>query len=74
LYAHVRHPRYLQLLLALLGWAMLANYLAPYVVLLLWIPAVYLIVVIEERELRQRYGEEYTQYCREVPRFLPSWK
>ena len=53
---------------------MVANYLAPYVVLLLWFPAVYLIVRLEEHELQERYGEEYVQYCREVPRFLPRYK
>ncbi|MGH8119124.1 MAG: methyltransferase family protein [Gammaproteobacteria bacterium] len=53
---------------------LLANYLAPYVVLLLWFPAVNMIVRMEERELRQRCGEEHVQYCREVPRFLPRCK
>ena len=74
LYAQVRHPRYLQLLIALSGWALFVNYLAPYLILLLWLPAVYLVAVLEERELRERYGEEYVRYCRQVPRFIPRCK
>jgi protein-S-isoprenylcysteine O-methyltransferase Ste14 len=70
-FARVRHPRYLQFLLALLGFALFANYLALYAVLALWLPGVWLIVVLEERELRERFGAEYDAYCRRVPRFLP---
>jgi protein-S-isoprenylcysteine O-methyltransferase Ste14 len=73
LHAIVRHPRYLQFLLALLGWSLLANHLAAYVASALWIPGVWLIVLLEEKELRQRYGPEYEAYCRRVPRFLPRW-
>lgn len=71
LYARVRHPRYLQMGLALLGYALVANFLSSYVLVLLWLPGVYVIVVFEERELRVRFGTEYDDYCREVPRFLP---
>ena len=30
-----------------------------------------LVVHIEEPELRERFGESYEEYCREVPRWLP---
>ena len=67
----VRHPRYLQFLIALLGWALIANYLALYGVLALWVPGVWLIAALEERELQDRFGDEYDAYCARVPRFLP---
>jgi protein-S-isoprenylcysteine O-methyltransferase Ste14 len=73
LYARIRHPRYVQFALALLGWALIVNYLAVYVIWSLWWPAVYLIAILEERELRERFGPEYEVYCRHVPRFLPRF-
>jgi protein-S-isoprenylcysteine O-methyltransferase Ste14 len=73
LYARVRHPRYAQFLVGLLGYALIANYLAVYVVCALWLPGIYAIVVLEERELRDRFGEEYEAYCRRVPRFVPRF-
>jgi isoprenylcysteine carboxyl methyltransferase (ICMT) family protein YpbQ len=71
LYAWVRHPRYVQVALALLGFTLIANYLAPYVIFALWLPVLYLIVRLEERELRERFGQAYEVYCRKVPRFMP---
>ena len=71
LHAHVRHPRYLQYLLVLAGWALVANFLATYLLLALMVPAVWLVVVLEERELRARFGAAYDDYCRRVPRFWP---
>jgi protein-S-isoprenylcysteine O-methyltransferase Ste14 len=28
-------------------------------------------IAIRRRELRDRFGEEYIEYCRRVPRFVP---
>ncbi|MGH8065031.1 MAG: methyltransferase family protein [Candidatus Entotheonellia bacterium] len=74
LYARMRHPRYVQVSLALLGYALIANYLALYLVFALWLPALSLIVRLEECELRERFGPAYEEYCRRVPRFAPCWR
>jgi len=70
-YAHTRHPRYLQVMLALAGWALLANYPAGYLAALLWIPLMLVIVRLEEAELYRRFGGEYHDYCERVARFWP---
>jgi protein-S-isoprenylcysteine O-methyltransferase Ste14 len=71
LYARLRHPRYVQLALALLGYALIANYLAAYLVFTAWLVAMYPLVLLEERELRERFGDAYERYCRQVPRLIP---
>ncbi len=71
IYAHLRHPRYVQVGLGLAAIALFANYLAVYLTLAAYFPLVYLVVLLEERELRERFGEEYERYSREVPRFVP---
>jgi protein-S-isoprenylcysteine O-methyltransferase Ste14 len=73
IYATIRHPRYLQLYLSFLGCAFIANYLALYLVVALWLPGIYVIVLLEEKELRDRFGPAYEEYCRRVPRFIPRF-
>jgi protein-S-isoprenylcysteine O-methyltransferase Ste14 len=73
IYSRVRHPRYVELLLAFLAYALFANYLAMYVVVLLGVVWAFLVVRVEEKELRERFGEEYERYCQRVPRFLPNF-
>ncbi len=68
----IRHPRYVQFLLGLLGWSLVVNYLAVYLLFLLSIPALLLVVALEERELRERYGAVWDDYARRVPKFLPK--
>ncbi len=70
-YAIIRHPRYVQLCLGMLGSALIANYLVLYLVAALWLPALYAVVRLEEKELRDRFGAAYDEYSRRVPRFLP---
>jgi protein-S-isoprenylcysteine O-methyltransferase Ste14 len=72
IYARVRHPRYVQLLIALAGYALIANHLASYIVVALWLPAIHVIVALEEKELLEHFGESYANYCLRVPKFIPK--
>jgi protein-S-isoprenylcysteine O-methyltransferase Ste14 len=72
IYARIRHPRYVEIGLVLAGIALMVNYLAVYITLLLYVPVIYLVVVLEERELRERFGDKYEEYCHRVSKFWPK--
>jgi protein-S-isoprenylcysteine O-methyltransferase Ste14 len=71
IYARIRNPRYVEVILATLGYVLIANHLGSYILFAFLLPAIYGIVIMEERELRERFGAEYEAYCRRVPRFIP---
>jgi protein-S-isoprenylcysteine O-methyltransferase Ste14 len=71
IYGSVRHPRYIAVWLGTVAVAFFTNYLAVYAIAIAIIPALYLVVVLEEKELRDRFGDEYLRYCERVPRFIP---
>ena len=51
--------------------AMLANYLATWILAAACVPVLYLVTLVEERELVERFGEDYRAYRRRVPRLIP---
>ncbi len=71
IYARTRNPRYLVILMAVFAWAMILNYLGLWILALLMIPAMYLLIVLEEQELKGRFGAEYEAYLEAVPRLIP---
>ena len=71
IYARTRNPRYLEFLTFSLAYVAFANYTGTWILYLLTFPAIHLVVLLEERELRARFGAEYEEYCRRVPRYLP---
>ena len=73
IYGMVRHPRYLSAGIGVVANLLLSNHAGLYVLMLCLLPAGYLMVVMEERELVERFGEEYRQYQRKVPRIIPRW-
>jgi protein-S-isoprenylcysteine O-methyltransferase Ste14 len=73
-YRVVRHPVYLNAAVWGIAYALIVNYVGAYVLFVAAIPVLYVITVLEERELIDRFGEEYREYRREVPRFIPRWR
>ena len=71
IYARVRHPRYLQMAVAMAGWALLANHLAGYLVVVVVVAELAIVIPLEERELAERFGAEYEAYRQRVPALLP---
>ena len=72
IYNRVRNPRYLELILLSFVYVAFANYSGVWLLYTLTFPAIHLVVLLEERELRERFGAEYEEYCRRVPRYVPS--
>ena len=73
IYGRIRHPRYVSVFFGTLAVAFFSNYLATWVLLLLMLPGLYLLALIEERELLDRFGEDYRRYLDRVLRFVPSF-
>ena len=70
-YAYVRHPSYAGMMGAMLGVCLLAWSAEMWVLGIIWFLAMRLMIALEERELIARFGEQYVEYQRKVPAFLP---
>lgn len=71
IYRYIRHPMYASLLL--LGWGMfLKNIdLASIVLTFIIAVAICLTSIIEEKEMKARFGEEYREYMKQTKRWIP---
>ncbi|SFH29350.1 Protein-S-isoprenylcysteine O-methyltransferase Ste14 [Palleronia marisminoris] len=72
-YRLIRHPQYTGLFLVIAGqlvhWPTIPTFiLSPIIV------AVYVRLALrEERRMTEKFGSDYLDYQRDVPRFLPKW-
>jgi protein-S-isoprenylcysteine O-methyltransferase Ste14 len=72
IYSRIRHPRYVETVLWILGYALFTNFLALYLIFLFLLPMIHIIVLFEEKELQERFGRAYAEYCARVPRYVPK--
>lgn len=72
LYRYVRNPMYVGIVMALVGEAILFEsinlliYAAAF-----WLPAHLFVVLHEEPTLQRKFGRQYDEYRRQVPRWIP---
>jgi protein-S-isoprenylcysteine O-methyltransferase Ste14 len=74
-FAHCRNPLYVGNILLAIGISMVVHSLVFYLTVLPLVALAYIsIVSAEESFLREKFGDEYVQYCNRVNRWLPRWK
>lgn len=74
IYGVVRHPRYLSAGIGLIVNALIVNHLGLYILVIASLPPGYLVLMLEERDLIDRFGNAYREYQRDVPRFVPRMR
>jgi len=74
IYSRLRHPRYVSFMFGMLGIALFTNYLAMHILIPVSAAALYLVILLEEKELRSRFGDDYIRYSKRVPRFIPRMR
>ncbi len=70
-YRYVRNPLYDTDFCLILGTALLTRNWLLLVLAALYLAQLALQLPLEERELRERFGDPYRRYCQLVPRFVP---
>jgi protein-S-isoprenylcysteine O-methyltransferase Ste14 len=72
MYSYVRNPMYVGILIALAGETLLFRSRDMVILTgLFWLATHLFVCFYEERTLTRRYGDEYTRFKRNVPRWLP---
>ena len=75
IFAHCRNPLYVGNLLMLAGVGVLSNSLLYVVIIIPFFLFIYqAIVLAEENFLRNKFGEQFNNYCARVNRWLPNFK
>jgi protein-S-isoprenylcysteine O-methyltransferase Ste14 len=71
IYGRIRHPIYASLILFLTGAMLVGLSATTLLFFVLFIAALTVRINREEKFLLEKFGEDYVQYAKRVPRFLP---
>jgi protein-S-isoprenylcysteine O-methyltransferase Ste14 len=74
IYASIRHPHYLALMLVCLSVTLGFKSLVGLLIAVVDVIAIYWFALEEEKELIQQFGDGYREYKARVPMFIPKLK
>jgi len=75
LYRHVRNPMYVAVSLLIFGQGLLFGSVSVLELgVVVWLGFFAFVVFYEEPVLRQKFGQEYEEFCARVPRWIPRLK
>lgn len=74
-YAYIRHPYYVSVILEILGLPLIPNsYYTFLLALFVYIPFLFIRIRFEEKVMTVTFGENYSNYKKGIPGFLPIKK
>lgn len=75
IFAHCRNPLYVGNILLAAGIGLVVNSTGFYLIVWPFVALAYIsIVAAEEAFLREKFGQEYADYCMRVNRWIPRWQ
>jgi len=72
-YSHVRHPMYLGGILVLLGFLFVELSLVAFAIWVIFFVSANWAATYEERDLERKLGQQYIDYKRKVPKWIPRF-
>jgi protein-S-isoprenylcysteine O-methyltransferase Ste14 len=69
IYGIVRHPQYLSYILLVIGFTLLSQNWIILIIAIITISLFYYHTLQEEKDLKEKFQNEYITYCQTVPRF-----
>lgn len=73
-YARIRHPQYVAFVLILLGFLLQWPTLLTLVMFPILLGMYGRLAIIEEAQMRARFGDDFERYARRTPRFFPRMR
>lgn len=74
IYKCVRHPHHLGVGIFMTSLGLVIGHVWSFLIITItqWVWVVAFLFLVEEKELREKFGEEYKVYCRKVPMLFPK--